>query len=271
MTKCFISVDGKPSISIELFDHSVAKKFLSELKWHIDNSSVDNKEAFYTYADEATIKSDLLDAIQKINSFLRTDFIKVPVEIDWENHDIYNYFHLCFEQLNGKWNQPTRLLAIAPDEIKKAIRMVNFAVHRLERRPYVPERSFYLSWDKSNYRRQLLTKQEHEYFTNIIKPDTVYLNYVEVGKNLLDLFLDDLEPAYNGYENLHYVGAEAKLIFDNTEKDMFTPEFRNWAKHYGIDIEDKQLGIGKLPIGTFTGSDNIFTKDSKVTNIEIEE
>jgi hypothetical protein len=271
MTKCFISVDGKPSISIELFDHSVANKFLDELKWHLDNSSVDNNEAFYNYADEATVQSDLLDAITKINTFLKTDFIKIPNQIDWNNHDIYNYFHLCFEQLNGKWDQPTTLLLIAPQEIKKAIRMINFAVHRLERRPYNIEREFYLSWNKDAYRRQQLTDDEHKYFTNIIKPGVVYLNYVEVGKNLFDLYQDDLDPTYGGYENLHYVGAEIRVNFNSVENDMFTPGFREWAKQHNIDLSDKQLGIGKLPIGTFTGSDQLFTKDSKITNIQIEE
>lgn len=264
-------MDGTPSIAIELFEHSVADKFFNELKWHINNSSINDKEAFYSYADETSVRTDLLNSFQIINSFLKTEFIKVPDNIDWDNHDIYNYFHLCFEKLNGTWNNPTKLLSISPDHVKKAIRMINFAVHRLERRPYKVNHMFYLSWDKSTYRRQPLTEQEHEYFTSFIKPNTVYMNYVEVGKNLIDLYQDGLDPNYNGYENLHYVGAEALIDFEGIEHDMFDLDFRAWAKNYSIDLNDKSLGIGKIPLGTFTGSDKLFTKDSKVTSIEVEE
>lgn len=271
MKKCFISVDEKPSVVIELFDHSVANKFLDELKWHISNSSVNDKETFYHYADEYTVRKDLLEAINKINSFLKTEFIKVPNNIDWDDHAIYNEFHLYFEQLNGTWDKPTKLLSIAPSNIKEAIRMINFCVHRLERRPYRINRTLYLSWDKQSYRRQALTKEEHNFFTSLIKPNTVYLNYVEVGKNLLDLYYDDLDPAYEGYKNLHYVGAEAVMDFEGTEQDVFTDSFRIWANKHGIDLNDKQLGIGKIPIGTFSGSDELFTKDSKVTSIDIKE
>lgn len=237
----------------------------------MENSSVNNKEAFYHYADEASVQNDLFESIKTINSFLKTEFIKLPTEFNWNDHDIFNYLHRCFEKLNGKWNSSTALMTVSPQHVKDAIRMINFTVHRLERRPYKINRRLYLSWDKNCYRRQQLTTQEHEYFTNLIKPNTVYLNYVEVGKSLFDLFQDYLDPSYEGYDNLHYVGAEIYLDFEEGEQDIFSSEFKNWAKKFNIDVYDKQLGIGKLPIGTFTGSDELFTKDSKITSIEIEE
>ena len=271
MAKCFIGIDDKSLVSIELFDNSVATKFLDELKWHVSNSSIDNQEAFYSYADEATIQSDLLNAIRTVNTFLRTNFIELPSNIDWDDHDIYNYFHEKFEQLNGKWGAPTKILTLGPESVRRAIRMINFAVHSLERRPYQRSRRLYLSWDKESYRRQRLADEEHAYFTNIIQPNTVYLNYVEVGKNLLDLYHDGLDPQYNGYENLHYVGAEIVIEFGTQSYDMFDQGFRDWAKSNKVDLEDKMLGIGKIPIGTFEGSDDLFTKDSNVTNIQIKE
>lgn len=271
MTKCFISVDERLSVTIDLFDHSVAQKFLQELRWHMANGSIDNQEAFYNYADEATVRQDLLAAIDTVNVFLKRRFIELPLLIDWESNDTYNYIHEKFEQLNGTWNHPTRLLTIAPTNIKKAIRMINFAVHRLERRPYKIHRSLYLSWDKNSYQRQYLTDQEHECFDNIMRPNTAYLNYVEVGKNLVDLYHDGLDPAYSGYENLHFVGAELTMDFECHQHDMFDEGFRKWATKHSIDVNDKRLGIGKIPIGTFEGSDNFFTKDSKITSITIEE
>lgn len=271
MTFCSIEVDNQNVVDIELFDNSVSLKFLEQLKWHVSNSSINHREAFYSYADEKAVQEDLLTAISKINWFLKAEYIKLPDKIDWDDHAIYNHLQSdqYFEKLNGSWGSPSKLLYIAPYEIKEAIRTLNFSIHRLERRPYDKSRILYLSWDKNTYRRELLTDDEHMYFTNLIEPNTVYLNYVEVGKNLLDLYYDDLDPVYEGYENLHYVGAEVLINFEDTGYNLFTPDFKEWALKHNIDINDKRLGIGKMPVGKFIGSDKIFTKDSKITNIII--
>jgi hypothetical protein len=271
MTICSIEVDNQNVINIELFDNSVSLKFLEQLKWHISNSSINNLEAFYGYADEKSVKSDLMGAIKQINSFLKREYIKLPSNANWDNHNIYNELHQYFEKLNSSWSNPSKLLYIAPEVIKQAIRTINFSVHRLEHRPYDIERTLYLSWDKNHYQRELLTNDEHMMFTNLIEPGIVYLNYVEVGKNLLDLYYDGLDPSYEAYENLHYVGAEVIINFDGRKNDLFTAGFRKWADKHNIDINDKTLGIGKIPIGRFSGSDKLFTKDSKITKIIIQE
>jgi hypothetical protein len=270
MTHCFIEVDKQFVIDIELFDTSVAKKFLNQLKWHVSNSSINQRECFYGYAEEKVVQQNLLTAIDKINTFLKRSYITLPQYIDWDNHNFYNDLHQYFEKLNGEWGNPNLLMQVAPNDVKDAIRDLNFSIHRLETRPYDVNRMFYLSWDKNTYRREPLEEHEYELFTDTFVEGVVYLSYTEVGKHLKELYHDDLTPNYEAYKNLHYVGAEVHVRWDSTH-EIFTDKFKQWAKQHDIDINDKKLGIGLMPVGTFKGSDKNFTKDSKVTNITIKE
>lgn len=271
MASCFIEIDKQSVTEIELFDTPVVKKFLEQLKWHISNSSINHHEVFYGYAEEDYVKSNLLQSIQTINDFLKTDFIKLPKDINWDDLDLYNDLHKYFEKLNGEWGKPTLLLQLSPSNIKDAIRNLNFSIHRLERRPYKKDRTLYLSWDKNTYKRVPMTNDDYEFFTDEYNVNYVYLSYVEVGKHLIELFNDQLSPTYNGYKNLHYISAEINIHWEIENKSIYTDDFKLWAKKYNIDYNDKKLGIGLMPIGKFTGSDNKFTKDSKITNITIKE
>lgn len=271
MSSCFIEIDKQHTIEIELFDTSVSKKFLNQLKWHLANSSINQSEAFYGYAEEDFVKQSLLQSITNINKFLKHEFIKLPNVIDWEDSWIYNHLHEFFEKLNGEWGKQTIIMAIAPTSIKNDIRNLNFSIHRLESRPYKINRKLYLSWDKNSYQREKLDPTDYNHFTFEYNENYVYLSYVEVGKHLLELYRDGLTPNYNAYKNLHYVGAEIEISWDRDNKLIFDNNFYNWAQTFNIDITDKQLGIGLLPVGIFKGSDNNFTKDSKITNIIIEE
>ena len=271
MTNCFIEIDKQFEIKIELFDTSVTKKFLEQLKWHLSNSSINHYESFYGYAEESFVKQNLLNSIQIINRFLKKDYINLPTNINWDDNNFYNDLHKYFENLNGDWGKPTLLLQICPHDVKQAIRNLNFSIHRLERRPYKKDRTLYLSWDKNTYSRMPLDKDDYQYFVEDYNENYVYLSYVEVGKHLKELFNDNLHPTYEAYKNLHYVSAEINIHWEIPKEPLFSDEFKEWAKQYNIDYTDKTLGIGLMPIGTFIGSDKNFTKDSKITNIIIKE
>lgn len=270
MTHCFIEVDKQSVIDIELFDTSVAKKFLNQLKWHISNSSINHRECFYNYAEENVVQQNLLTAIDVINTFLKREYITVPKDINWNDSHFYNRLHQYFEKLNGEWGKPTLLMAVAPPLVKDAIRNLNFSIHRLETRPYSFDRMLYLSWDKNTYRRQPLEEHEYELFTDTFIEGVAYLSYTEVGKHLKELYQDNLTPNYDAYKNLHYIGAEVDIRWHSTH-EIFNDGFKEWVSQHDIDINNKKLGIGLMPIGKFTGLDNKFTKDSKVTNITIKE
>lgn len=269
MTRCRFIVDDNRELTLDLDATKIASRFLDQLRWHIEHSQLDHDEAFYGYRKEPEVQQDLIQAVQYINHALRRPFIELPTAIDWDDRDLYNMLHERFETLNGDW-RGSGLMRTLDSTFRKHVRRLNFAVHRLESRPYAQENKLYVSWNKETLSREPLQDQDYEGFTNHLKPGIAYLCYTEVGKNLLDLYHDGLDPSYPAQANQHYYSAEIETYFSPGEHDLFTPGFRTWAERHNIDLSNKRLGIGRIPIGRMHGSDHGITSQSKITNIIIE-
>ena len=173
-----------------------------------------------------------------------------------------------FEKLNGTWTG-SGLMNHMDAEFKNAVRQLNFSIHALERRPYRSAKSIELLWNKDAINRQPLDNDDYMLATSVMKSGRAYLAYTEVGKNLLDLFHDGLDPTYDSYVNLHYYSAEFIVTFDEPDTELFSPEFIEWANKFNIDVEDKLLGIGRIPIGQVTGDYALLDSTSKITDIQI--
>jgi hypothetical protein len=159
-----------------------------------------------------------------------------------------NYLHLKFETLSGSYGKPTRLFAIANDELKQAIRALNFYVHCIEDKTNARS-GLYLSFDKNQYRRQSLEPSDYQYFEFEFEPGTLVVSYVELGKELCDLYEDSLPLDYANLKNLHYYSGESWLIFDRYAP-LENKGYVDFLINSGFDPYDKTLGHGKIPIGT---------------------
>jgi len=254
---------------MELDATPIASRFLDQLRWHISNSTINHDEAFYGYCTEQQAQQDLVQAVEYINQTLRHPFIKMPTAIDWDDQDLYNVLHESFEKLNGDW-QGSGFMRTLDQRFRNHVRQLNFAVHRLESRPYAQQRRFYMSWNKETINREPLQEQDYKLFTNHLQPGVAYLCYTEVGKNLLDIYHDGLDPTYPAQVNQHFYSGEIETYFGTGEHDLFSDGFRTWAEQHGIDLDNKRLGIGRIPVGTFRGSDTGITAQSKITDIIIE-
>ena len=127
-------IDGKTAFRIDLYDHTVAHKWknLIESMYVGDGEDIDHVRSFFDLRTRDEIKNILLDAVAKINSFLKKEFIQIPKQIDWYDQDLYNTLHMAFEKLSGDFDNPTKLMKIAPMRIQENIRDLNFCVHALE-------------------------------------------------------------------------------------------------------------------------------------------
>tara|TARA_E500000178_G_C16626175_1_gene575536 strand:- start:25 stop:585 length:561 start_codon:yes stop_codon:yes gene_type:complete len=182
---------------------------------------------------------------------------------------------MAFEKLSGDFDNPTKLMKIAPMNIKENIRDLNFCVHKLEHGSIEHSSSkstlddLPIQWTKKRTTtpRIKLTEEEHSLFQfNKIKNE-VYLSYNELGKSYVDLYKDNLPIDYGATKNNHYIGADINIALTDKE-NIFESGFIDWCKDNNIDPSEKKHGIGLLPIGKVETIDiEHLTKDSKANII----
>lgn len=267
-------IDGQPAFRIDLYNHSVASKW-KELISDIyvgDGEDIDHIRTFFSLRSTTDKREMLLDAIKSINSFLKKEFIVLPEVIDWNGQEIFNTLHVAFEKLSGEFDNPTKLMKIAPMHIKEKIRDLNYCVHHLERDQTQKSISLLnLQWTKKRETLERIRLEDNEYshiqFNQ--NKNEAYLAYNELGKNYIDLWKDDLPITYEASKNNHYIGPDIIISFENKET-IFEDGFLNWCKENKVDPYNKTHGIGLLPIGKVEkiGIEHL-TKDSKA-NIIIE-
>ena len=267
-------IDGKPAFRIDLYDHTVAHKWknLIESIYVGDGEDIDHARSFFSLRTNDEIKNILIDAVANINNFLKKDFIQIPKEINWDDQNLYNTLHIAFEKLSGDFNNPTKLMKIAPMRIKENIRDLNFCVHALEHnsnKKILEQLPIQWTKKRKNTPRVKLLDKEYALMQFHATKNEVYLSYNELGKSYMDLYDDKLPSDYDAMKNNHYIGAD--IIIALADKDsIFKPDFIDWCKDNDIDAYEKKNGIGLLPIGKVEVI-NIehLTKDSKA-NIIIE-
>ncbi len=268
MSKIIFTIDNKHKSTVQCFDNVIAKKYIKILRQHIAKGiNVDNGQSFGNYRSERQTQNILLESIDTINTFLKRKFI--DLKVDWESHHFYNDLHEIFEQLNGDWDNPTRLMLTAPKKVRESIRNINALLHQLEARPYQLKKQYSLYWDKDNIWREELTEEEYAAMVYERTAGHVYISYNEVGKTHKELYNDKLPANYENTKNWHHIGPD--LQFERESGPWFRDGFVDWCKASGIDPYNNKTGLGGLPIGTWTQTfnDAELSYQSKFTNIEI--
>lgn len=242
-----LGASSEASFDIFLFDNSFVRKWVQEFQWCLSNCQINQEESFVGFLSLEESSSRLYNACVTINKYLK-NFIEVRDDLLIQPQEYFNYLHLKFEQLSGSFEKPTKLFSIANAELKKAIRELNFYVHRIEKKIYeIP--SLYISFNKDSYRRLRLDAADYEYFQFEAPAGTLFLHYAELGKEFVDIYEDSLPLDYKNLKNLHFYSGEAFLSF--TEYNAFSDKnYLNFLLENGIDPYDKKLGHGKIPLGT---------------------
>lgn len=234
------------SFTISLHNNSFVTKWLAEFRWCVENCKINQQDAFFDSMSVEQASAILLDSCTIINRYLK-DFIKIESDLAKQTQEYYNYLHGVFERLTGTFDQPTRLFTIANQELRTAIRNLNFYVHRVERKTQ-PLSMMYINFDKDQYRRIPFEPEDYDYFEFTFPRGTLFLHYAELGKEYFDLYEDGLELDYAASANSHYYSGEASLAardFDAFE-DL---QFKQWLIDRNIDPYNKQLAHGKIPLG----------------------
>ena len=260
-----ISIDNIKFRKIFLFDNPIANKYFSLLKTLINENGLDfdNRRCFYSYKTDIEIENDLDDAVFLINKFFQKELLPT----DKANQNYFNDMHQGFELLNKGYDDFTLLKAVGPPNLIESIRDVNFCTHKLEHGK--TEKVFEIQWNKETTQRVALDENDYLHATHKCQMNHVYLGYNEVGKNILDLYNDDLPIDYPGLKNNHFVGPD--MIFFHKEEPLFEDGFLKWCTKHSIDPFEPKNGILNYPIGTFETlcAEQNFSPQSKITAYDL--
>jgi hypothetical protein len=267
-----IVVDHHNVVTVDLYRNPFVERWCKLLERTYAVCSINQQDSFSHALTESQAKARLSAAINTINRFLKHDFVPVADEQSWDSKDWYNQLHICFEKLSGEFGKPTKLFQLAPTDVKAAIRDLNFYVHRLEQRPYSDCRPWFVIFDKECYTRQDLEPQDYALFDHQVSVGTVFINYSELGKTYHDIYVDGLPIDYAGIKNSHYYSAEFAIWLDPDRTSLFESGFYNWAEQHNINVNDKTLGLGTIPIGQVRDVDTmkkIAYNGTQITDIRI--
>jgi hypothetical protein len=265
-----IIIDDSHTVNIECFDTPIGHKYSAMLKSQIDSKGIltDDLMSFSNYLRKDQIQDIMLEAFSNINKFFKQDIIAME-SVDWDDQIWHNKLHTIFEKLNGDWNNPSRLMLVAPNNILEAVRRVNWGVHQLEGYPF--EKAWHMEWSKNPKEcvdRIKFVEEDYDCVVFQYQPWTVYLGYNEVGKEYRDLHEDNLPIEYPGLKNNHYLGLDIDINQSKTG-NVFANDFKEWMIKHKIDPYDKQLGIGKFPVGRYSQDfdNNVLSSTSQITEI----
>ena len=140
--------------------------------------------------------------------------------------DDLNYLHHIFEVYHGMLNEPHEFFVEAPKEVRQALGQLNLEVHRCESMAEGTVRKMLPGHFVTYYDQprgpgiRTLEDTDYEHFTEFVEFGTVYLLYVEIGKTLQDMALDDDD----------HIGDEAYKPFRHYASDFI-------IRYWGMTVE----------------------------------
>jgi hypothetical protein len=195
-----------------------------------------------------------------------------------------NNLHKFFEILRGGVLTPSEFFTNSPEHVQTAIQQFNIMIHAFEKVAYSPLKSPTITTTFNCFRHEL-SDEDYDHFTYDWQYGTIYINYCEVGKHLLDVFIDKDDVV--GDENirpLKYYSADFKIKFNpvlpRDKLQEFTDSFESWFsdnEHYFAEMnihKDKYRALGLIPVasinreasGFLTYTDNDIIEELAVYN-----
>jgi hypothetical protein len=231
-------------IEFNILTTSIAQRWANEIAKNYNLYEVDrfqgwpNKELSY-YVDE------LKKQINTINSYKYV--IDNTRELD---QDKLNLLHKFFEELRGPIETGTEFYNNAPTIVQDALMKFNITIHECEHYLRSSNEPTIIG-TYSDRPRISLEENDYSYFTFKWEYGTVYINYCEVGKTLLDVFKDkDSVVGVDNIKPLEYYSADFMVKFGRTVPDEFYNQrlldFQNWYKTTTYNF--KQLALGLIPV-----------------------
>ena len=260
-------IDSIP-IRFRLRDNSVVPKWTDKLIKAQRHYTIDDPSRFYGFEDKQT---QITQALSRINSCIDIINSHEPIverRLDTVNDtDTLNYLHHIFEVYHGLLDQQTHEFYLtATKEVQQALADLNICVHRCESiaQGSTPRHVVtYFGLPKTD----VLDINDYELFTDIYKFGTVYLNYVEIGKTIEDLAVDnDQYIADEAFQPFTHYSADFGVLYADSDRRQ-VDQRRTLVQDYylnnsefflqrGLYAEHPYLKIGKIPLADLDSPPN---------------
>ena len=218
-------------LRFQLLDNPITYLWL-ECMSQRDQYPLDHPSRFYGFDSKEKEISRATEMIQQciatINSYRPT--VTRPFT-DIFDQDYLNYLHNIFERYHGLLDQQDHeYWNLAPESVQQALAELNLAVHRCESVTRTNCPRFVCTWFGLPKTQTFTTDLMHQYGTLNPPFGSVCINYVEIGKTLEDLTLDDDK----------YISDSAFLPFNHYSADFVVRFYEDSADQVAERLEKMQ-------------------------------
>jgi hypothetical protein len=267
------------NIFFDIFDNTISQKWAAEIAKNYDLFETDR---FSNWPDSPRDKNYFVSMLNKqidtVNSYY-PNLINTHVENN-PDQETMNHLHTFFEKLRGPIGGESDWFKSANIEAQDAICQFNIIIHEYEHYSFNEEMMPLINHpyamivgtykDRPRYE---LTDNDYDHYTFNWRFGTVYINYCEVGKPLLDVFKDhDEVVGDNNIKPLRYYSADWQIKFGPDTLDWVYAqrfnEFKQWFERksnyfnqLGISWGPK-IALGMIPVAQL----NIESSDFKGLN-----
>lgn len=197
------------SIPFTVRNTSIAKKWFEELSQNYELYETDR----FTNWGTQNLIPELNQCITKINQHgVCIDRYISSASTDMQGD--LNYLHKFFEDLRGEVNKGTEWFNNAPTEAQEAVERFNILIHKLEAELRTKNHPTVVVTFKDRP-ITYLTEEDMKHFTFRWTHGTVYINYCQVGKTVLDVFKDK-DSIAEGVRPQQYYSADFMVKFGPT-------------------------------------------------------
>ena len=258
------------TLRYKIRDTAIAQRWAEKVDACIKRHQIDDPGRFYGFDDYETEKHRAITAINKccdtINDYQLIIQRKINDSID---QDTLNYLHHIFEVYHGLLDHPHEFFISAPKNVREALAQLNIEVHRCE--SFVNESSrrimprHIVTWFEME-RNTELRPEDYDHFTDFYQPGTIYLLYVEIGKTLEDLAIDnDQYIAAEAYKPFRHYTADFVVRFFGTSTETWKNNRKHIKAYYDEHkefFEDRGLPLshpynrpGNIPLADIISSE----------------
>lgn len=231
------------SIPFTVRNTNIAKKWFDELQQNYDLYETDRFTNWGTH----NLIPELNKCITKINQYDNCiDRYISSTSINLQ--DDLNYLHKFFEDLRGEVNEGTDWFNSAPADIQECVQRFNILIHQLESENRTTNHPTVVVTFKD---RPIvnLTEDDITHFTFRWTHGTVYINYCQVGKTVLDVFKDK-DSIAEGVRPQEFYSADFMVKFGPTTpywQYLLRKAYLNsWIKLQNFKF--KNLNLGMIPV-----------------------
>lgn len=171
---------------------------------------------------------------------------------DFDFQDALNVMHKHFEDLRGHIDYPSEWYQSAPAKVKRSVDKFNILIHEYENLLEEEKQSFRNPTIVCTFNDRPkfdLLEEHYKHFTHCWEHGTVYINYCEVGKPLLDVFKDKDDHA-EAIRPQSTWSADFMIKFGPSVPESFAAhkekQFMEWYKQKGFNF--KHLSLGMIPV-----------------------